>query len=131
MVAPRPRTSPPKFARRPNNWPTAWSWNRSGARPGSRRSGSTGRCCSIATTPAHEVYTPTTPRSALRRLARPLPSYRDEDAGILEGGLFAFANGTNPELLLFIEARQGKGKSSKPVWQFGVGRASYAQLHAE
>src|SRR5438270_462542 len=65
------------------------------------------------------------------RLDRPLHSYRDEEAGILDGGLFAFANGTNPELLLFIEARQGKGKASKPVWQFGVGRASYAQLHAE
>jgi hypothetical protein len=67
----------------------------------------------------------------LRRLDRPLHSYRDEEAGILEGGLFAFANGTNPELLLFIEARQGKGKASKPAWQFGVGRASYGQLHAE
>jgi hypothetical protein len=70
-------------------------------------------------------------RTDLRRLDRPLHSYRDEEAGILEGGLFAFANGTNPEMLLFIEARQGKGKSSKPVWQFGVSRATYGQLHAE
>jgi hypothetical protein len=70
-------------------------------------------------------------RTDLRRLDRPLHSYRDEEAGILEGGLFAFANGTNPEMLLFIEARQGKGKAPKSVWQFGVSRATYGQLHAE
>ena len=80
---------------------------------------------------AHEIYNPNNTRYDLRRLDRPLHSYRDEDAGILEGGLFAFANGTNPELLLFIEARQGKGKASKPVWQFGVGRASSAKLNVE
>jgi hypothetical protein len=69
-------------------------------------------------------------RTDLRRLDRPLHTYRDEQGGILEGGLFAFANGTNPEILLFVEARQGKAKAAKPVWQFGFGRASYAQLHA-
>ena len=52
-------------------------------------------------------------------------------AGIVEGGLFTFANGTNPELMLFIEARQAKNTPSKPVWQFGVGRTSYAELHLE
>lgn len=70
-------------------------------------------------------------RTDLRRLDRPLHSYRDEDAGILEGGLFTFANGTNPELLLFIEARQATDKAAKPVWRFGVARSTGGQLHAE
>jgi hypothetical protein len=69
-------------------------------------------------------------RVDLRRLDRPLHTYRDEEAGILEGGLFAFANGTNPEALLFVEARQ-KARGSKPVWQFGVGRSSAAKLNVE
>ena len=80
---------------------------------------------------AHEIYNPNNTRYDLRRLDRPLHSYRDEDAGVVEGGLFAFANGTNPELLLFVEARQAKAKASKPVWQFGVGRSANAELHLE
>jgi hypothetical protein len=80
---------------------------------------------------AHEIWEPNNTRYDLRRLDRPLHSYRDEEAGIVEGGLFAFANGTNPEIMLFIEARQAKDKASKPVWQFGVGRSAYAELHLE
>jgi hypothetical protein len=80
---------------------------------------------------AHEIYNPNNTRYDLRRLDRPLHSYRDEDAGIVEGGLFTFANGTNPEILLFIEARQAKDRASKPVWQFGVGRSANAELHLE
>src|SRR5262249_31555766 len=76
---------------------------------------------------AYEIWLPNDTRYDLRRLDRPLHSYRNEDAGIIEGGLFTFANGTNPEVLLFIEARQAKG--SKPVWQFGVGRSAYAEFH--
>jgi hypothetical protein len=80
---------------------------------------------------AHEVYNPNNTRYDLRRLDRPLHSYRDDDAGIVDGGLFTFANGTNPEILLFIEARQPKGHGAKPVWQFGVGRSAAAELHLE
>jgi hypothetical protein len=80
---------------------------------------------------AHEIYNPNNTRYDLRRLDRPLHTYRDEDAGIVEGGLFAFANGTNPEILLFVEARQAKANGSKPVWQFGVGRSANAELHLE
>jgi hypothetical protein len=77
----------------------------------------------------YEMYK-TNVRVDLRRLDRPLHTYRDEDAGLVEGGLFTFANGTNPELLLFVEARRAN-KAAKPVWQFGVGRSSATQLHAE
>jgi hypothetical protein len=80
---------------------------------------------------AHEIYNPNNTRYDLRRLDRPLHTYQDADAGIVDGGLFAFANGTNPEILLFVEARQTKAKGSKPVWQFGVGRSANAELHLE
>ena len=80
---------------------------------------------------AHEVYNPNNTRYDLRRLDRPLYSYSDEASGILDGGLFTFANGTNPEILLFIEARRGKTPGSKPAWQFGVGRSAAAELHLE
>jgi len=79
---------------------------------------------------AHEIYNPNNTRYDLRRLDRPLHAYRDE-AGIVDGGLFAFANGTNPEILLFIEARRSKDRASRPVWQFGVGRSANAELHLE
>ena len=81
-----------------------------------------------AETPGPEVHrapvlgSRTTPVRGLRRLDRPLHTYQDEDAGILEGGLYTLANGTNPEILLFVEARIDPKDGAKPVWQFTVGR---------
>jgi hypothetical protein len=79
----------------------------------------------------YEIYKPKETRYDLRRLERPLHTYRDEPGGVVEGALFTFANGTNPELMLFIEARTDPQGESKPVWQFGVGRSAYAELHLE
>jgi hypothetical protein len=50
---------------------------------------------------------------------------------VLDGGLFMFANGTNPEIPVFIEARADPKTGSKPVWQFAVGRLAHAELHLE
>lgn len=80
---------------------------------------------------AYEIYNPNNTRYDLRRLERPLYTYRGEPAGVAEGGLFAFANGTNPEVMLFIEARADPKGTAKPVWQFGVGRTSFAESHVE
>ncbi|OWK43029.1 hypothetical protein [Fimbriiglobus ruber] len=77
----------------------------------------------------HEFWNPNNTRYELRRLERPLHTYRDEARGLLAGGLFTLANGTNPELMLFVEARAKEG--SKPVWQFAVGRLADAPLHLE
>jgi hypothetical protein len=44
----------------------------------------------------HEFWDPNNSRYELRRLERPLHSYRDEAGGLLEGGLYILANGTNP-----------------------------------
>jgi hypothetical protein len=78
----------------------------------------------------HEVR-PNNSRFELRRLERPVQTYRDADHGLLEGGLFIFAYGTNPELLLFVEARADPKDKSKAVWQFLVGRATSMALHLE
>ena len=80
---------------------------------------------------AHEIYNPKNTRYDLRRLERPLYTYRDERGGILEGGLFTFANGTNPEIMLFIEATVDRKGKSAPVWRYGVARSANAELHLE
>src|SRR5262249_1173545 len=83
----------------------------------------------------HEFWEPNNSRYDLRRLERPLHTYRDEAGGLLEGSLYTLANGTNPEIALFVEARaQPDGKA--PIWQFTVGRVrgggmSHAELHVE
>jgi hypothetical protein len=76
----------------------------------------------------HEFWDPNNSRFELRRLDRPLHTYRDEGTGILDGALYALANGTNPEIVLFVEARAGSA-DAKPVWQFAVGRLAHAELH--
>jgi hypothetical protein len=78
----------------------------------------------------HEFWEPNNSRYDLRRLERPLHTYRDEAGGLLEGGLYTLANGTNPEIALFVEARSQPGGKA-PVWQFMVGRMSHSELHLE
>jgi hypothetical protein len=78
----------------------------------------------------HELWEPNNSRYNLRRLERPLHTYRDKVGGLLEGCLYTLANGTNPEIALFIEARTQPGGRA-PVWQFTIGRMSHAELHLE
>jgi hypothetical protein len=80
---------------------------------------------------AHEFWDPDNSRYQLRLLKRPLCTYRDEDRGVLDGGLFILANGTNPEIPLFIEARVDPKNSSKRIWQYTLGRLAHAELHLE
>jgi hypothetical protein len=80
---------------------------------------------------AHEFWDPNNSRYELRLLTRPLYTYRDEANGVLEGGLFTLAHGTNPEISLFVEARVDPKNRSKSVWQFTVGRSSHGELHLE
>ena len=64
---------------------------------------------------------------ALRFLPHPIDRYADTTAGLLDGAIFTYANGTNPELLLLIEAhRQGDGP---PKWSYAAARLSRAELH--
>jgi len=77
----------------------------------------------------HEFWDPNNSRYELRRLDRPLHTYRDEAAGVLDGGMYVLANGTNPEIMLFVEARARPDE--KPAWQFTIGRMSHSELHVE
>ena len=64
-------------------------------------------------------------RWELRLLPQPLYRYESTDPDVLDGGLFAFVTsaGTDPEVLLAIEARRLADRQEH-VWQFGVARFS-------
>lgn len=63
---------------------------------------------------------------ALRLLPRPIDRYNDPDSGVVDGALFVYANGTNPEILLLIEARRvGDGP---PKWMFAAMPLSHAEV---
>lgn len=73
--------------------------------------------------------TATEGRIELRPMARPLHRYRDETAGVLDGAIFAFANGTNPEIGCILEARM-KG-SAAPSWEYALIQMTGAEVYAE
>ena len=60
-------------------------------------------------------------RLQLRLLARPIHRYADASKGLVDGAIFGFAYGTNPDLLLLVE-RGGRAKLSRngntalPAW---------------
>jgi hypothetical protein len=62
---------------------------------------------------------------ALRLLERPLYTYADAERGIVVGGLFAMSYGTNPELLVQIEARKAGDKTE---WHVACARMSAAEI---
>jgi hypothetical protein len=71
-------------------------------------------------------------REEMRLLPRPL--YRDEvdestgrDAGPIDGGVFAFVQGTDPEAILILEAVRQNGR---PRWQYAFARATASGLEA-
>jgi len=63
---------------------------------------------------------------ALRLLTRPLDRYADPANGVVDGSLFAFAHGTNPEILLIVEAHRNGDKP--PKWSFAAAPLSHAEV---
>ncbi len=61
----------------------------------------------------------------LRLLSRPIYRYQSTDPKVLDGALFAFVRGTDPELLLLIEARRTKRRHT---WQFALARMNSLQF---
>jgi hypothetical protein len=59
-----------------------------------------------------------------RLMPAPIDRYSDPDKGIVDGALFAFANGTNPELGLLIEC-------NKKDWTYGTFRMGSAALFVD
>lgn len=62
----------------------------------------------------------------LRLLPQPIHRYDDPHAGVIDGAIFTFAYGTNPEVLLLIEAR--RDESGGTQWYYGLARAAAARL---
>lgn len=55
----------------------------------------------------------------LRLMVQPLVRYADEEQGLIDGAIFAFASGTNPEALLLVECRKS---AAAPAWQAALAR---------
>ena len=75
---------------------------------------------------AREYYNTKSQDYPLRLLTHPIDRYTDSASGLLNGAIFVFANGTNPEALLMIEARS-RG-SAPPAWCYAATRLSRAEL---
>ena len=67
-------------------------------------------------------------RYELRLLPRPIYSYSDPDAGLIDGAIFLMTYGTNPEIVLVIEVVR---ENEKLAWRYAMTRISYAELHVE
>lgn len=68
-------------------------------------------------------------RIELRPLSTPLYRYADEPAGVIDGAVFAFANGTNPEVLLLLEAQRDPATKSA-IWTYGFAQMTGAAVSA-
>ncbi len=66
-----------------------------------------------------------TDREELRLLSRPLYRYEPADGPVIDGAVLAFVMGTDPEVLLLIEAVQHDGASK---WQFAFARRTSGEL---
>jgi hypothetical protein len=66
-----------------------------------------------------------TDREDLRLLPRPLYRYQPTAGQIIDGAVFAFAMGTDPESLLLIEAVKRDGAA---VWQYAFARRTSGEL---
>ncbi len=65
----------------------------------------------------------------LRVMSHPVARYADTRAGLVDGAIFAFADGTNPEVLILLEAR---GPSSeKASWQYTVAPITVAPFEVK
>jgi len=69
-------------------------------------------------------------RGELRLLPAPLYRYPEAESGTVDGALFALVNtvGTDPEVLLLIEARKTDGKTR---WEYECGRFSDRNLYVQ
>ena len=61
----------------------------------------------------------------LRLLTKPLFVYRSADESPDDGAIFAFADSTDPELLLLIEAR---GDADQQAWHYAPVRQNHRKL---
>ncbi len=67
---------------------------------------------------ASEFWDVTKQDYVLRLLPHPIDRYTDPASGVIDGAIFNFANGTNPEVLVLIEARRGPGGAT--IWSYAA-----------
>ena len=75
---------------------------------------------------AHEFWDPDNQRYELRLLPPPVHRYSDPEGGLLDGAMFFFAHGTNPEVVMLIEARE-EGDAHR--WKCTFARLGHAEMH--
>ncbi len=63
---------------------------------------------------------------ALRLIAHPIDRYADQASGLMDGEIFLFGNGTNPEVLLMIEAR--RPVEGPPAWSYAAAPLARAEV---
>jgi hypothetical protein len=66
-------------------------------------------------------------RYELRLLPQPVLRYAAPDSGVVDGAIFFLSYGTNPEVVLVIQA--SREESSPPAWTYGLARMGRAELH--
>jgi hypothetical protein len=77
---------------------------------------------------AHQFWPPGRNRHELEVVAEPVLRYQDQQAGILDGGLFVIVHETNPEVLLLIEAQTIK---NTPRWMYALAPMGSAAMHVQ
>jgi hypothetical protein len=77
---------------------------------------------------ALELIRADTEKVHLRLQPRPIHQYQDRAFGLLDGAIFVFSNGTNPEVLLIVEAVKSDG--ADPHWRYALAPVSTAALEA-
>ena len=75
---------------------------------------------------AHEFWDPDNSRFEMRLLVQPVHRYQDESAKLTDGAVFVLAHGTNPEVLVQIEAHADQ---QPPRWRYSFARLGSAEMH--
>lgn len=75
---------------------------------------------------SHQFWDPDNSRFELRLLVQPVHRYQDEAAKLTDGAVFVLAHGTNPEVLLQIEAHAAE---QPPRWKYSLVRLGSAEMH--
>jgi len=68
-------------------------------------------------------------RHELRALTQPIYRYDDNETEIIDGAIFSFAQATDPEVLLLLEARREKRQPAS--WRWAAARMSMAHLEVK
>lgn len=73
---------------------------------------------------------PTSESDKVRLLPTPLYRYGDAESELLDGAIFAFAQGNDPEALLMIEAHSER-RGEQPQWRYGWARCTTWAVDAQ